>query len=325
MTGTSMLRRALAALLSTAIAMALLAGPAAATKPPRTIAALGDSITRAYNSDGPGCPTGPALDCPKNSWATGTNPLVDSFRERLDASFPGPLTAYNDAVSGARAINLLVQAQIAAAQDPDLVLIEIGANDACALPAPTPTATFREQVRSALEVLVAANPKVYIQLMSIPDINQLREIFTDPPDQNALLRWEKFQVCQGLLANPLSTEPADEERRAAFRGQVIAYNDALAEVCAEFKRCRWDDYAVFNSQFTTADVATVQNTSGIDVPPFNLFPIFGPGNANSTADYFHPSISGQARLAEAAWSTTFADWRNRKGGAAALAAAQAAP
>jgi lysophospholipase L1-like esterase len=325
MTGTSMLRRALVALLSTTIAVALLAGPAAATKPPRTIAALGDSITRAYNSDGPGCPTGPGLDCAKNSWATGTNPLVESFRERLDASFPGALTAYNDAVSGARAINLLTQAQTAAAQDPDLVLIEIGANDACALPSPTPTATFREQVRVALEALVEANPKVYIQLMSIPDINQLRTIFTEPPDPNALLRWEKFSVCQGLLANPLSTEPADEERRAAFRAQVIAYNDALAEVCAEFKRCRWDDYAVFNSEFTTADVATVQNTSGIDIPPFNLFPIFGPGNANSTADYFHPSIAGQARLAEAAWSTTFTDWRNRKGGTVAVAAAQAAP
>jgi hypothetical protein len=46
MTGTSMLRRALVALLSTTIALALLAGPAAATKPPRTMAALGDSITR---------------------------------------------------------------------------------------------------------------------------------------------------------------------------------------------------------------------------------------------------------------------------------------
>lgn len=316
MTSTSLLRRSLVALLTMAIGLALLASPATATKPPRTVAALGDSITRAYNSDGPGCPTGPGLDCPKNSWATGTNPLVDSFAERLDAASPGPLTVYNDAVSGARAVHLLAQAEVAASRDPDLVLIEIGANDACALPAPTSTATFREQVRPALKVLVEANPKVYIQLMSIPDINQLREIFTEPPDQNALLRWEKFQVCQGLLANPLSTEPADEARREAFRAQVIAYNEALAEVCAEFKRCRWDDYAVFNSEFTTADVATVQNTSGIDIPPFNLFPIFGPGNANSTADYFHPSIAGQARLAEAAWSTTFNDWRHRKGGVA---------
>ena len=320
MSRTSMLRRFAIALAVFLVGLALMAGTASATKPPSVMAALGDSITRAFNSDGPGCPTGPALDCPKNSWATGTNPLVDSFRERLDAVTPGTIEAHNDSVSGARAVNLLGQAQVAASQDPDFVLIEIGANDACALP-PTPTATFRSQVRAALEVLVAANPKVYIQLMSIPDINNLRTIFTEPPDQNALTRWSAFNTCQGLLANPLSTEQADEERRAAFRQQVIADNEALAEVCGEFKRCRWDEYAIFNSSFTTADVANVVNTSGINIPPFNAIPIFGPGNENSTADYFHPSIQGQAMLAEAAWSTTFRDWMRRKGGGAAIASA----
>jgi lysophospholipase L1-like esterase len=308
----SLLRRAVVALSALLISFALLAGTAQATKVPRVMAALGDSITRAYNTTGNGCPTGPGLDCPKNSWATGTNPAVDSFRERLDAISPQPLTAYDDAVSGARAVNLLSQAEVAAAQDPELVLIEIGANDACAS-TPTPTATFREQVRSALQLLVSSNKQVYIQLMSIPDVNNLRTIFTEPPDPNALLRWELFHVCQGLLANPLSTEPADEERREAFREQVMAYNAALAEVCAEFKRCIWDDEAVFDSEFTTADVATVTNTGGLDIPPFNLVPVIGPGNPNSTADYFHPSVSGQAKLAEAAWSATFNDWRHRKG------------
>jgi lysophospholipase L1-like esterase len=289
----SLLRRAVVALSALMISFALLAGTAQATKVPRVMAALGDSITRGFNTSGPGCPTGPSLDCPQNSWATGTNPAVESVRERLDAVSPQPLTAYNDAVSGARAINLLSQAQTAAAQDPDFVLIEIGANDACALPSPTPTATFREQVREALALLVSANKQVYIQLMSIPDINNLRTIFTEPPDPNAIGRWKAFNVCQGLLAEPLSTAPADEERREAFRAQVIAYNEALEEVCAEFKRCIWDDYAVFESGFTTADVATVANTP--------------------TADYFHPSVSGQSRLAEAAWSTTFNDWQHRMG------------
>lgn len=225
------------------------------------------------------------------------------------------MTAYNDAVSGARAVNLPGQAQVAASQDPDFVLIEIGANDACASP-PTPVATFRGQVREALTTLTAANPQVYVQLMSIPDINQLRTLFTSPPDPNALTRWSLFSVCQGLLANPLSTEPVDEARRDAFRANVMALNAALADVCAEFKRCRWDGGAVFASTFTTADVATVVNTGGLDIPPFNLIPIFGPGNPNSTADYFHPSIAGQARLAEAAWGTTFTDWQHRRGGLA---------
>ena len=101
---------------------------------------------------------------------------------------------------------------------------------------------------------------------------------------------------------------------------MLAYNEALAGVCAEFKRCLWDDYAVFNSKFTTADVATVVNTEGLPIPPFNAIPVFGPGNPNSTADYFHPSIAGQAQLAETAWNATFNDWRNRKGSAAVASA-----
>src|SRR5262249_2275412 len=137
-------------------------------------------------------------------------------------------------------------------------------------------------------------------------------------------RWSLFGVCQGLLANPLSTEQVDEERRDAFRAQVIAYNEALSEVCSEFKRCRTDNGAVFNSSFTTEDVATVVNTSGLDIPPFNEIPTFGPGNANSTADYFHPSLLGQAQLANLAWSSTFRDWTRRRSPAAALLSARAA-
>lgn len=301
--------RILVAVLAASIALlGLLAAPATATKPPEVMAALGDSITRAFNSDGPGCPTGPSLDCPKNSWSTGTNPLVNSQLQRLEAMRPGrEVVAHNDAVSGARAGGLAAQAAVAAAQDPDYVTIEIGANDACAS-TPTPLAEFRAQIEVALATLVSGNHKVYILLASIPDINQLHAIFTSPPDPNALTRWAALSVCQGLLANPLSNEPADLARRAAFRDRVIAYNGALEQACAEFKRCRFDDNAVFNSKFTTADVATVTNTSGLDIFPFNVLPVFGPGNPNSTADYFHPSLLGQAQLAQTTWDATFRDF-----------------
>jgi lysophospholipase L1-like esterase len=282
---------------------ALLAAPASAVQPPKVMAALGDSITRAFNSDGPGCPTGPSLDCAKNSWSTGTNPAVDSQFQRIEAIDPGrhPV-AFNDARSGARATDLLGQAEAAANQHAGYVTIEIGANDACGA---TATATFHEQVETALKHLVNSDPKVYIEMLSIPDINQLRTLFTNPPDPNALTRWSTLSVCQTLLENPLSTEQADVDRRAAFRANVIDLNGALAGVCAEFKRCRFDHDALFNSSFTTADVATVTDTEGLNVFPFNLIPVFGPGFANSTADYFHPSLQGQASLAEISWDATF--------------------
>ncbi len=314
MTGSSRLRILALAVTALLAALALVAAPASATKPPQTMAALGDSITRAFNSSGPGCPTGPGLDCPKNSWATGTNPAVNSQLQRLEAMHPGDVVGFNDAVSGARAAGLLAQAQAAAAQGPDYVTIEIGANDACAS-TPTPLGTFRDQVEAALGALAAGNPKVYVQLASIPDINQLHTLFTSPPDPNALTRWAALSVCQGLLANPLSSEPADVARRAAFRDRVIAYNGALAGACAEFSRCRWDRNAVFESSFTKDDVANVTNTEGLPIFPFNVLPVFGPGHANSTADYFHPSLQGQAQLAETTWNATFRDFVARGQGA----------
>jgi lysophospholipase L1-like esterase len=295
------------------VALGLLASSASATKPPKVMAALGDSITRAFNSDGPGCPTGPFLDCAMNSWSTGTNPAVDSQYQRLEASNPGrDLVAYNDAVSGARAIDLLSQAQAAAAQHADYVTIEIGANDACGS---TPTATFRGQVELALKALVGAEPKTYILMLSIPNINQLHTLFTSPPDQDALFRWSALNVCQALLAEPLSMDPADVARRAAFREHVMDLNQALSDVCAQFKRCRFDDNAVFNSSFATTDVATVTNTEGLDDIPFNLLPVFDPGGyPNSTADYFHPSLQGQRELARISWNATFRDFVLRRNG-----------
>ena len=311
------LRRTAIFVVTLLVALALWAGPASAipTIPaPQVMAALGDSITRGYNSAGteftPGtCPMlrgNPPnladLDCPTNSWSTGTNPAVNSQFQRIQAIDPGrnPV-AINDAVTGARAgtdrsIDLLSQAQIAAMQEPDYVTIEIGANDACrsSLDAQTPTHTFRRYVTKALETLVEADPEVYIQMLSIPNINQLHTIFTTPiPDLNALARWSAFTVCQALLANPLSTAQADIDRRDAFQAQVMAYNRVLADKCAEFTRCLFDNNAVFNSSFTAADVATVANTD-----PF-------PGSTFSPADYFHPSLLGQASLAKTSWAATF--------------------
>jgi len=53
----------------------------------------------------------------------------------------------------------------------------------------------------------------------------------------------------------------------------------LAEACAVYIHCRFDDDAVFDDRFTADDV--------------------------STRDYFHPSRRGQRRLAEVSWAATF--------------------
>jgi lysophospholipase L1-like esterase len=294
-------RITVASLLAALLALSIGVSSALAVKPPKVMAALGDSITRAFNAPNFG-------DNPSNSWSTGTNPAVNSQFLRIQAIDPGrnPV-AFNDAVSGAKMTGIQAQAANAVSQGAEYVTIEMGGNDACTptIAQQTPTATYRAAFQAALNTITAGLPKAYIFVASVPNINNLYTIFTSPPDPNALLRWSLFKVCQALLANPLSTEAADVQRRAEFQAQVQAYNQQLAEVCGAYMRCLYDGGAVYNLSFTTSDVANVTNTNGLNVFPFNAIPIFGPGIANSTADYFHPSLAGQAGIANATWASTY--------------------
>ena len=106
---------------------------------------------------------------------------------------------------------------------------------------------------------------------------RLWELFKD--DWVARTAWDAFDVCQSLLADPLSTDADDVARRANVRNRVIAFNAVLAEVCAGYAKCRFDGNAVYNTDFTTSDV--------------------------SHRDYFHPSLSGQAKLAQTTWNQSF--------------------
>ena len=72
---------------------------------------------------------------------------------------------------------------------------------------------------------------------------------------------------------------ADVARRQQVYDRTVADNGAIANVCAQFVHCRFDGNAAFNAPFTTANV--------------------------STRDYFHPSVSGQAKAAAVTWLVTF--------------------
>lgn len=80
---------------------AVLPSQADAVAYPRTMAATGDSITRAFN-------TGwvPYTDNPNASWSTGLDTRVASHLQRLRALSGRAITAYNDARSGAKMSDL---------------------------------------------------------------------------------------------------------------------------------------------------------------------------------------------------------------------------
>ena len=97
-------RRSLLGMVAAAIIVTSIGADKASAAPPlpSAMAAVGDSITRAYN-------TGPSAfaDYPANSWSTGTSTTVNSHYTRLlakGASITGKNN--NDAVSGAKMADL---------------------------------------------------------------------------------------------------------------------------------------------------------------------------------------------------------------------------
>lgn len=279
MRSTSRAHRALAAFAASALLLAgtLSAASAAhAAPPPATItrmAALGDSITQAAMT----CSS--LTSCPTNSWSTGSTTSVNSHLLRLRAAGATGLTnVFNDAKSGAGSSALPAQAQSAAGQGAQYVTIEIGAIDACTrtVAQMTPTDTFRANVQTALATLAASAGSPEIFVASIPSLQRLYDI--NRTSLSARLAWSLLGTCQSMLANPSSTATADVARRTMVQDRVNEYNQVLSEVCTATAKCRFDGFAVANYAFVKSDI--------------------------STRDYFHPSLSGQATLANITWQKT---------------------
>src|SRR5918994_7356422 len=246
---------------------AVLAGapaPAAASGLPSSMAGIGDSITRATDVC---CWYG---DHPPQSWSTGGG-IFDGIRshyERLRALNPNIYGRnFNDARAGAKMRDAQGQAQVAVTQGARYVTILMGANDACTSSIATMTSVsdFRAQYTAAMNVLAAGLPPgSHVFVSIIPNIYQLWALFRNNP--TAQFVWSIAQICQSMLS-PANTE----QHRQTVLARVRAFNQVLAEVCAQHFMCRFDDNAVFNYPFATSHV--------------------------SRLDYFHPSLSGQAVLA----------------------------
>ena len=263
---------ALAAVVGALLAPATAAGRTAL---PSSIASTGDSLTRAAG-------TGflPWTDNPAGSWSTGTDARVNSHYLRLLALNPKIRGKnYNDARSGAKMGELSTQMAKAVSQKVDYVTVELGGNDMCASSesAMTSVATYRSQFQAGLETMTAGRPNVKIFVASVPNIYHLWELYHD--DLFAQIAWATLGVCQTMLANPTSTAQADVDRRARVLQRIVDYNTALAQVCSQFRQCLFDQNAAFEAQYTKADVGHF--------------------------DYFHPSLSGQAKFAAGTWAVGY--------------------
>ncbi|HKG02311.1 MAG TPA: SGNH/GDSL hydrolase family protein [Conexibacter sp.] len=267
------IRRMLVAL-AAAVSLIALASSAALAAYPNSMAATGDSITRAFNT----C-SFPFTDCPQNSWATGTERTVNSFYLRIrerNRGIEGRL--FNDARSGARMSDLPGQATTAAGQRVEYVVTEMGANDVCTSEVGTMTsvASYRTNFETAMRTLGERLPAgARISVGSIPNIYQLWSVLHT--NGSAVSTWNSLGICQSMLRNPTSTTREDEERRLLVQRREVEFNGVLAEVCATYLNCQYDRNAGYEVRFEAGEV--------------------------STRDYFHPSVRGQATIASIEFPT----------------------
>lgn len=257
------------------LAAAVLAGPAAALAAPPlpgSIAGIGDSLTRATDAC---CWYG---DHPRHSWSTGgaASDGISSHYERILALQPAIAGRnYNDARAGAKMRDAEAQARAAVAQRARYVTILMGANDVCTSSPSTMTsvAAFRSQFEAAMSTLAAGLPtgkRVFVT--SIPNVYRLWQLFRG--SATARVVWSAARICQSLLS-PFR----GEEERQAVLARARAFNGVLADVCARYAFCRFDDDAVFDYEFAPSQV--------------------------SKLDYFHPNRAGHAALASLTWARSW--------------------
>ena len=212
---------------------------------PNSMAATGDSITRAYNTG-----TLPFSDAAGNSWSTGTRASVESHYTRILVAQPAILGRnYHHAVTGAKMAGLDSQMQQVNDQAVAYVTILMGANDLCTrgVAEMTSVADFRSPVRTchgyALRRLPPSSHLCREHPRRLPAVGHLEG---QSPGSFGLA---DLDICQSLLQHPRSTDASDVMRRLTVRQRNIDFNVQLTEVCAMYIHCRLDQNAIFSDPF----------------------------------------------------------------------------
>jgi hypothetical protein len=189
-----------------------------------------------------------------------------------------------------------------ATSNPTLVTVEYGANDVCGfsrIADMTSAANFKAQFIAGMSALVAKAPTAKILTTSVPNVNRLWDILRS--STKAKFIWNQGAICQTVLKYPAATCPTGVNiptycstktaaqievdgccRRYAVSVRVAEYNTALAEACATFANCIWDDKEFFNYNFLTTEI--------------------------NEYDFFHPNLTGQSNLAKKMWSKLVSKW-----------------
>ncbi len=247
-------------------------------------------------------------------WSTGYDKVdeVNSFNERFAATCPTVFEAnsdtrdpvFNQAITGSDMSDFADQAQsvvdAAAATTENsagMITVYLGNNDACAdtISEMTSAADFEANYRAGLDILAGAEEtgNARIHISAIPSLYWLWESLRN--DTQCHIVWQ-FVPCHNLLDNPVNdcgtgdsyldpdTIHTDDGPNCVRRKQFHAmirdvYNPILHDVLQEYvddQRLPFGYFSnVFGFRFQAEDI--------------------------NKGDCFHPSITGQALLADREW------------------------
>ena len=256
---------------------------------PAMLAAIGDSYSQAYDVS-PDLPH--HQDNVQSSWVLGTGKGdgILSLRERFDA-LGASLTVVDAATSRMKMSDAVRQANLVVRAAQNLspgatvyVTFELGTNDLCDQPKTDPAA-FEAQLDAAIAILRdGLPPGSRILMLSVPDFGHFHTITqADPSTKSFFATPQNSRRCAPFLGadSPVSMKQA-QSILARYDASLIRACEAIESSDGPSGRlhCTSNGDVLAERDFTVADL--------------------------STYDYFHPSYSGQAKMADAAWQA--GDW-----------------
>jgi hypothetical protein len=239
------------------------------------IGVIGHSGATGYNSDGQD------HDVPANSWATGTNPKVNSIYRRLLADHPALKDHnWNEAVSGSSVIDLMRQAQALLTHDPvpDIVFISSIDNDMqCDGTDEDNYDAFKSKMDEVLTYLEQSAPGIRFFFTETPfSAKEYDAALATIP--GGMLHLNATGPCD-VATDDGRIDPAGE----AYVQQVIDnYYLRLQQLCAEREGCATDNGALEQIPASKKDF---------------------------TEDLNHLTVSGLARQAAVVWDVMPAGWK----------------
>jgi hypothetical protein len=226
------------------------AGTESPTTWPSSIAALGHSgLTGSYSD-----PDHPGEDAKNNSWATGTNPEVNSIYLRALAQSPA-LKGHeiNTAVSGTNVDDLPDQVLRALSEErvPDLFIIQSVDNDMkCDGTDEANIPVYGDKMTAVLQSIVDGAPKAKVYVIGTPVTWQnYEDVIAGRPDLVA--------VNEGDGPCDPFDSTGKERPEALVSGQAItdAYGEALRASCAKFPACTFGGDEMRAMEVVDADIA----------------------------------------------------------------------